>query len=402
MKHTFDPDQLATRLLELAALARRSPPAWEGAKISIPVISADGHYIGKALPGKGLYLPHDLKYYGITKDIPGVFCHSVVMRLQDVLRSERWAIRAAAVLGSAYLFKDWLEALPYALATITTYDGIIAGRAGGKSNDIAVTKSSFTTTANDWYSMARIAGMPGAMTFDSATPPTGAVPTRATAGAWSLGLSNPTSPDKKYLLTFGFTAVQQINIGILIDILTQSGSFRLTVATAETVATPPALTRYTTGAGVMIGFVTTTGASATATTMTVTYTDQDGNASQTTTIAGPATATIADEMWPDTASTSSVVPVALGTGDYGARELKQTQLSGGLAAGVVAGLLYFPLAYVPGITANAYVERDSTVQVDGLTELVAASDVLGCLNMIILPSTTSTGIFTAFLRTVAG
>jgi hypothetical protein len=390
-------DVIAEEIGFLGRLARNMPPAWDGAKVRHIVKSpATGGYLGYLLPGRG-YMPDlDLKSLGITKGtIPHVYERTLLSRLHDYLmRPEK---RYNEMTG---------EVIDPERGAITTYDGIINARAGGKADDKWITKASFTTTANDWYCNARIAtGMPGAMTFNSATAPTQAACDRTTAGNLAFPLFNPGGSDKKYLLTFGWVAAQQINCGILVDIHVQGGSFRLTVATAETVAAPVTITRtyYSPlGAGCYIVFVTTTGASATATNMTVTYVDQDNNAAQTFVIAGPATATIADQLWPDTSATTPMPFAPLAAGDYGVRSFSQTQLSGALAAGAVAGLIVTPLVIMPGIAANSYIERDSTVQVDGLTELVNVSQVIGALTLLLLPNTTSTGIMSGFMRTCSG
>lgn len=389
-----DVDQLANTLAHMGTLAKNMPPAWDGAKVRNVVKSTEGAYLGYMLPGKGLQLDMDLKYLGINKLIPHVYERTLLARCYDYwLHPE----------------KTWREDLQQVIdperGAITTYDGIISSRAGGKANDVVFTKSSFTTTANDWYTNARIAGMPDAMTFNSATAPTQASCDRSTAGNLAFPIFNPGGSDKKYLLTFGMIAAQQINMMILCDLQVQGGSFRLTVTTAETVAAPVTITRtyYSPlGAGNYIVFVTTTGASATATTLTVTYVDQDNNAAQTTTISGPATATIANQLWPDTSATTPMPFFPLATGDYGVRSFSQTQSSVALAAGALAGLIVAPLMFMPGVAANAYIERDSTVQIDGLTELVNLSQVVGALVLMMLPNTTSTGVHTGFMRTCAG
>jgi hypothetical protein len=74
-----------------------------------------------------------------------------------------------------------------------------------------------------------------------------------------------------------------------------------------------------------------------------------------------------------------------------------------MGAGVMALELYFPLCFVPAVAAAAYIERDSTAQIDGLTELVQSSgNVLGCLGLYTFCGATSTGVITAFLRTCQG
>lgn len=389
-------DTIAQEMSFLGRLAKNMPPAWDGAKVRHLVKSpSTGGYLGYLLPGRG-YMPDlDLKSLGITKgSIPHVYERTPLSRIYDYLMrpEKRYNDKTGEVIDTER-------------GAITTYDGIINARAGGKADDKWITKNSFTTTALDWYCNARIAGMPGAMTFLTTTAPTQAALSRATAGALSFPLFDPGGSDKKYLLTFGWIAAQQINCGILCDAHVQSGSHRLTVTSAETVASPVTITRtyYSPlGAGCYIVFVTTTGASATATNLTVTYVDQDNNAAQTYVITGPATATIADQLWPDTSATTPMPFNPLAAGDYGVRSFSQTQSSVALAAGAIGGLIVNPLVIMPGIAATSYVERDSTVQIDGLTELVNVSQVIGALTMLLLPNTTSTGVTSGFMRTCSG
>lgn len=426
----YNIDVLGAELTRLANMAYNMPPGWDKGRVKHRVAGPGGKDIGWMLPGRGLYLDMDAKELGLKGSIPHLFERTPVRKLADKigkgdtefleLDMARFAIKEIDQKGlNKTLYQgDWdysgielSESVKRAMEqtmVITGYDGVIAARASGKANDIWNVKSSFTTTANDWYCNARIAGMPGAMTFNSTTAPTQTAVSRATTGVLSTGLYNPAGSDKKYLLTFGWIAAQQINCGVLVDIHVQGGSHRLTVTTAETVASPVTIVRNYTpggvlGAGVYLVGVTTTGASATATNLTVTYVDQDGNAGQTTVIAGPATATIADQLWPDSSSSTGGGPFwALAAGDYGVRSMSQTQSSAALAAGVIAVLVVSPLVFMPGIAANAYVERDSTVQIDGITELVVNSGVIGGLSLLMLPNTTSTGVHSMFIRSCSG
>lgn len=391
-----DVDQLADQLAYLGQLGRNMPPAWDGAKVRHVVKSPlDGSMAGYLLPGRGYQIGMDLKQLGITKVIPHVYEETILNKVYDAL------LRPAK-----HFNEETGQIIDPERGAIATYDGIIAKRAGGFMNDVWISKATLTTTALVWACLARSTGTPGAMTFNATTAPTQTACDRATAGAWSTGLSNPTSTNKKYLLTLGWTAVQQLNVGILVDVHVQSGSHRLTVTTAETVAAPVTVTRNyygTLGAGNYLVFVTVTAPSATATNVTVSYTNQAGTAGQTTVLAGNTTATVADSLYPQSATSTTPMPFApLATGDFGVRAFASTTSSVALVAGALAGLIVTPLTVLPGIGATAYVERDSTVQIDGLTELANVTQTIGCLNMIVLPNTTSTGVFGAFMRTTEG
>lgn len=406
----------------MGEMARRMPAAWDGAGIAHLAAGPDGQYFGKVLPGRGLYLAHDLKSLGITKQLPNVFERSLVGRTLDYVNTkmpemqgrtyydpkvkeikhphpEVLALKLASAMAAVGLgMGHHALSIPMMAGAITTYNDIINGRAaGGKGEDRVVAKASLTTVAASWSGLMRAAGNPAAYAFVNI--PGGEAPTRATTGSMSLGLTNPTNPDKKYLLTFGYTSSANIQMMVLIDMLVAAGNILATVSTAQTVNTT-ALTRYTTGAGVQMIMMILTALSATAHNMTVnSYTNQAGTAGRTTSTQAGLNAGIVERL----------VPTAFGpfmdlqTGDYGVRSVEQFTNSVALAAGIFGIMLYYPLAFVPGLSSNVYIERDSTVQIDGLTELVqTAGGVLGFLNCLIMPNSTTTGIISGFMRTVAG
>jgi len=184
---------------------------------------------------------------------------------------------------------------------------------------------------------------------------------------------------------------------MLVDTLLAASSINANT-TSNTVNTT-ALTRYTTGAGVLATMEVTTALGTTASNVTMTYTDQD-NLSQTTTATAMTTSAIAGRLQP-----AEVGPfMRLAAGDTGVRSVQTIAFSAAMGAGSALNLyLYYPLHFLPGIASNIYIERDSTVQIDGLTELVEGTDSeIGFLSVFGLPSTTSTGNFAAFIRTVSG
>ncbi len=367
---TYDVDIMGENLVKAANLAHSLPPAWDGAKISQPLALPGGEMIGLMMPGRGLKLMCDLKELGITRHIPHVYEDTITRHLMDILKSERGAI--------------------------TTYDGIIASRCGGTGNDTNVFKASATTVANAWHSLAGITtGLPANMTYTAI--PGGAVHNRANQGAWSLGMTNPGGSNKKYLLTIGWSSTQQLNMFVLSDLLVACSGISATVNTSQTVNST-ALTRYTGGAGVMAIMEVTTAIGTTASNLTLTYTNQDGTGSRSTGAQAMTVSSIVGRLLPITLG--SAVP--LQAGDYGIRSVQTAQLSAAMSAGVMALHIYYPLAYCPGVGANAYTERDSTIQIDGITELVNASGVLGCLTVYVLPNTTTSGIVNCFMRTCEG
>lgn len=388
-------------------MARDMPPSWEGANISVPIASFDGDFAGRVLPGEGIYLAHDLAQLGITRPIPGVHEYSKVQRRIDFAAlNEATAERhAIALLAEKVAFqRTSLGPRPIAGSAITTYDGIISARANGLGEDRILLKTSITSVANIWYSLWQVAGNPAAGAYTAI--PTGAAPTNATVGSWSYGLSNPTSARKKYLLTWGFASSQTINMFLVHDMLVAAGGITTNSAVAQTINTT-ALTRYTTGAGVNAIFdVVTAPASGTQNLTLSSYTDQDGTAGLTTVAHQFSSAEVIPlyRLSPKFPTANSSVPaMQLASGDYGVRAVATATFSAAVLTGVVALVLYFPLAFVPGVASFTYVERDSTIQIDGLTELAQTSGaVLGCLNVFINAFTTISGTVTGFLRSAEG
>src|SRR5205807_4474952 len=212
-----DVDKIATTLIRMGRMAKEMPPSWDGAKCRTLVGGPSFEHVGYLLPGRGLQLDCDLKYLGIKKQIPYVYQKTIREKLFEILHSERGAI--------------------------ATYDGIINARASGQFNDVPFTKNTLTSVATQWSSLLRAGGQPAAMVFNSTTAPTETATDRATTGALSTGLINPSGSNRKYLLTFGFGSSSTINFALLIDVHVQGGSFRLTVSTAETVASPVTVIR---------------------------------------------------------------------------------------------------------------------------------------------------------------
>ena len=127
---------------------------------------------------------------------------------------------------------------------------------------------------------AAVAGRPYDLWVPQVPPgsvPSSAVaPTSATAG--SLGQTNPASGS--LLIAGGRFNGYGPGAYLICDRLSHSGGLSGTVTTAQTTNLPTAaLTRYTSGIGVMIGLTIYTAVGTTSTTVSVSYTDQDNNAS---------------------------------------------------------------------------------------------------------------------------
>ena len=281
--------------------------------------------------------------------------------------------------------------------TITNYDGIIAARAGGKGEDVAPCKTTaFGGVSGVWYSAFRVAGLPPSIS--PANIPGGSVMNDLSTGA--IAITKPTSPDKKYLLTFG-GSVSNANLSVLllVDLLVAAANISANSTSAQTVNTS-ALTRYTDGKGVMMIMCVTTALGTTASNVTISYTNQGGTSGRSTGAVAMTTSAAANRLQPSV-GISPFIP--LQSGDYGVQSVQTVTFSAAMGAGVLDIYLFKSLAILPTIGASLYVERDSTIQIDGLTELVTESGgECGCLGMFVLTSGTSTGTLQAFLRMCAG
>lgn len=295
--------------------------------------------------------------------------------------------------------KDFADKKMFDGGTITKYDDIINARAAGKYDDPPFVKTTYTPAASGaWMSFFRIGGQPPSISPSNI--PGGSVMNRASTGA--IALVNPTSPDKKYLLTVGATiaSVSGVAVILLVDLLVACANISLNSTSAQTVNSA-ALTRYTTGEGVQIIYLVTTAAGTTAANVTTTYTNQAGTTGRST----GAVASI-----PASCAANRLVPtlggfmIPLASGDMGVRVVETVTLSAATGAGVADVYLFKPIAFLPLVAANTYVERDSTVQIDALTELVFGSDnQVGCLGFFGLPGGTSaTTLLAGMLRTCMG
>lgn len=389
-----NPDLIVAEMHRWAAMAREMPRSFEAAGVAYHVDSPSGGTLGRMLPGRGFLSVVPLRSLGITKAPKAIYDPDRYRWIEDDVRR----------YGG-----ELLQGIPAIQgAAITGYDQVLANRGNGKAEDRAFTKTTLTTTANVFYSLWRAGGMPAAGTFLNTTAPTDANLDRTNAAAISTYLSSPSSPDKKYLLTFGFGAAQQINMAVLVDIINHGGAFRLSVNTAETVTTPTITGQRQYGSGTGIGNLLTFVCSAAGTpgagTFIAQYVNQAGTNTNAPTLTTVASAILADVIWPSSVGVTTgggTFFVPLASGDTGVQAVKQTTCSVA-GTGTVASNVFFPLSFVPGIAANAYVERDGSVQIDGFTELVQAASVIGHLAVYVLPNTTSTGALTGFVRTVAG
>lgn len=128
---------------------------------------------------------------------------------------------------------------------------------------------------------------------------------------------------------------------IVADILNHSGGLSGVVATEQTTNLPTAaLTRYTSGEGVMAGLIVNTAIGTTATTFTVSYTNQDGTPGRISTATGIGATSIGNAI-------GSFFPIPLAAGDTGVRSVESVTLAATTGtAGNMGIVLFKPLAMI--------------------------------------------------------
>lgn len=128
--------------------------------------------------------------------------------------------------------------------------------------------------------------------------------------------------------------------GIMIDLLNINGGLSATIITPQTTNLPTAaLTRYTSGEGVMAGIVIFTQIGNTLTTITISYTNSTGTSGRIST----ATAFGGGEV----RGANIFIPIPLQTGDTGVKSIESVTLAGTTAtAGNFGVCLYKPLAMI--------------------------------------------------------
>ena len=265
---------------------------------------------------------------------------------------------------------------------ITTENGLITALATGER--FPFHKASATSEgAGTFHSLWKVAGFPPA----GANPPafsagSGYSPTRTTQGAFPF--SNPTTD--AYV---GKLAAQGATVGTLIiyDRLWACSGFGTVVTTAQNVTTPGSLPSGrdpNTGLDVEPWFEVYTAPGATTATWTLTGVDGAGNSGVTWTYTHPANAESVGQM---------MMPVLGGTAvNRGMRQLTSFQASASSGtAGDIGVTLLRRLAEIPLTLANV----GSVLDAIALGLPYVYDDA--CLSMMVMCSTTNTGVLNGTL-----
>jgi len=279
----------------------------------------------------------------------------------DTLRSQRGAITTYAALKSALLSHKHMMRVMFL-------------------------KSFSANTARFSHLFLVSGGFPSAGSYSAI--PGGSAPSAATAGALNSGLPTLASGDKAFLVSLGMYSAIGLRMGFLIDLLVAAGGIDANFNSTQTTNTT-ALTRYTSGAGVMMFLEATATLGATPANFTVTkYTNQAGttlqaNAAQAVTISSAA------QQLP-CVSIQPFLPLA--SGDYGVQSVEEVQFSAAMGSGVAALCLCQVLAAIPSFVGGGVAQKsDAMGNIEGATEIVKTSgNVMGCLSLLLRANTSTT------------
>jgi hypothetical protein len=312
-----------------------------------------------------------------------------------------WRGKIARLLNPAkfelerFRFEEARRLLKKERGAITTWDGVLANRAGGKAEDRCALYNSITTVANSWSTSFRIGGSQGVGTYTN-------IPGGGSKDATDLGGFNfaNVGSDEKFLLNFGVNQPSNTAYMLLVDLLVAAGNINANLNTSQTVNST-ALTRYTgtAAAGNFMTFDVTTALGATPANITVTYTNQAGTGSRSSGAQAMTASAIVMRLQPTTLQ--FMCPMQ--SGDTGVRSVESVQLSAAMGSGALALNIFRPLLFMPHISGTSWVERSTPGQLGGIIQLVKDSgNDVGCLVPFSCPSNTSTGVCTYFIQTVNG
>jgi len=263
---------------------------------------------------------------------------------------------------------------------ITTWDGVCAAGLGGKRDwHIGFKNNANAVASYIWMSRAfRAAGMPAAGSYTNV--PGGATFNSASTGA--IPLIDPGDDDAYLLELMGGTGYCGGDL-LLVDLLVAAGNISANTTAATTVNTS-ALTRYTDGVGVMMTLEVTTVLSGNAANVTIGYTNTADAAKSTGAIAMTVSAVV-DRIQP---SVQQHYAIPLASGDVGVKSVQTVTFSAAMGGGVVAVLLFKPLAVILQAPDANYITMSSHslgTSLDGILRLQKeAGGALGCLTWFTL------------------
>lgn len=266
-----------------------------------------------------------------------------------------------------------------------SYDQVISALSTGKGQQLMVSKDNLAANpvASKPYTLWQAGGLPGAGTWG--TSGTGRAVTDADAGA--IPFVNPTAPATMHLLTWGAGATVALGTLLLIDRLVE---YPISLAATSSPTSPTIPSRDANGAalgaGVMMFFENEAAGAATAATnptITVTYTNSAGTASRSSgAVAMEASQPVRRVLTPNV-NPNIWFPMA--AGDLGVRSVQTVTLSATMTTTRANLVLARPLAILPVLTANSYVERDLVLQLASMPRVFDDS----YLSFLLMANTTN-------------
>lgn len=217
-----------------------------------------------------------------------------------------------------------------------------------------------------------------------AAPTTAVAPTNTTSGA--LGQINGGASALR--LIGADVAAGAPGMVVVCDRLSHQGGLSAIVTGAQTTNLPTAaLTRYTSGVGVMLGLEVYTVTGTTATTVTCSYTNQSGSSGQTTPV------TVFGGTAFREAGRLLILPLA--SGDTGVQAVANVNIVATTGtAGNFGVTLFKPLFAMPIPTTEYWTYDPLLTCTANLPDIVDGA----CLFFVVVPSTTSTGALCANLK----
>jgi hypothetical protein len=217
--------------------------------------------------------------------------------------------------------------------------------------------------------------------------PAPAVPTTSVAldkdSAQSMGYIPDISTGRLTFLGGRFNTFANASAGlILVDLLNVNGGLSGTVTTAQTTNLPTAaLTRHTSGEGVMAGIVIYTTLGTTATTITISYTNSSGVGSRTSTATSFGATGFREG--------GLLIPIPLQAGDTGVQSIESVTVTAttGLA-GNFGVCLFKPLAMISLESATGVMPLDA-VSTGCIIGSLCEIDPDACLTIIAFSSLTT-------------
>ena len=253
---------------------------------------------------------------------------------------------------------------------ITNYDSIISARSSGQYEDPFCIKSESITplAAGHWVSMLNMSGTPSSINTVLTSAAGGVALNSTHAGA--IRISTHSTTLNHYLLTAGCGAqgIGSLGCAMLVDVLWGISGIAYTGATYDIAST--ALTRSTDGVGNQILFVQqTSNSTAVNTTATITYTNSEGTTGRVCSGIVATTLSRAHHIRP-----TGLPFVQLAAGDVGVKSIEKINFNSTVASGSCQIFIVKPLLTIPIVGSGAYIEKDQTLQFEGMIRLTPGTD----------------------------